>query len=116
MMQYEVGPDALGEPYELNVEKYVWLIAWYEDYGYEGGGMAAALRKDGIVEYKNLGHCSCYGPTDSWDADSTKVELAEFLKFDEFDDIIPEKRRAPNDCDFKTWQAIVVKAKEITAN
>jgi hypothetical protein len=114
MKQYHVGPHDPCCTDGLNAEDYVWLITWYESGDYGGDGLAAALRKDGVVEYKGLGHCSCYGPMDSWSSESTKVSLEEFLKLGEYDDTVKDKKRKEGDCDYERWQKIVNKAWEVT--
>lgn len=82
MQIYNVGKDELNQ-YDLNVlspEAYEWLVYEYVDYdGYSGGGMAVALRKDGQLQYKDLGHCSCYGPMSDWFGSST-VSIEEFFR------------------------------------
>lgn len=64
--------------------------AWYKyDYGcYEGSGYLVYKQDDGWG-YKDLGHCSCYGPMEGGiDARfGTYEELKEYLLHDEADDI-----------------------------
>ena len=79
MKTYQIGPDV---PYDLDcigTEGRQWLVHWYEHEtgGYDGYGFAAALRDDGLIEWANLGHCSCYGPTDGWPKEGKTVE--EFI-------------------------------------
>ena len=82
MRVYNVGPDQLKD-YDLAYVKedgYEWLIYWYEEGYYDGSGEAVALRKDGQLVIKNLGHCSCYGPMEDWETGATIVSVGEFLK------------------------------------
>jgi hypothetical protein len=39
---------------------------WYVDHGYEGSGKAVVYWNDGWWTF-DLGHCSCYGPTEDWE-------------------------------------------------
>lgn len=70
---YNVGTDV---SYDLPSEDGLqWLVYSYSDYdGYSGGGQAVALWEDGFVTVKDLGHCSCYGPFDSWGKDNITIE------------------------------------------
>jgi len=80
MKIYSLGPDNL-EDYELTQiteDQFEWLVYSYENYGYEGGGDAVALGKDGSLYYSSLSHCSCYGPTESWP--DKKMSIEEFLR------------------------------------
>ena len=67
MKIYQVGPDIPYDCPSEEDERFEWLVYWYEDGGYDGSGEAVALGKDGLLYGFNLGHCSCYGPFDSWD-------------------------------------------------
>lgn len=100
MLVFSVGPDDLNE-WDLqdvmnNQEKYVWFVYWYENYGYEGSGEAVALDKDGHLQYSDLGHCSCYGPMESFPS-KTFMTVEEFFVVKEnihdldFKDEIKEK-------------------------
>lgn len=40
-----------------------WFVYYYEHGSYEGTGFAV-WKKDNKYYYDDLGHCSCYGPTD----------------------------------------------------
>lgn len=76
---HSVGPD---DPYDIGnvcLEDYQWFVYWYEDMGYDGRGQAVALRKDGLVDVLNLGHCSCYGAIDGMDVQAT-VDMNELLR------------------------------------
>lgn len=87
MKIYQLGPDV---PYELKYESYgltegndcyVWLVHDYRNDGYEGYGSAVALSKgDGLLYFKNLDHCSCYGPMDGGMESSQKITVEEFLR------------------------------------
>jgi hypothetical protein len=64
---YNVGPDDINYEFEtMDTSLYEWMVVWYENGGYDGSGEAMALGKDGHLYYQNLGHCSCYGPMESW--------------------------------------------------
>ena len=80
----KVGPDELNE-WDLNEVKddarFEWFIYWYEEDGYDGSGYALALNKeDGLLYYKNLSHCSYYGPMEGWATGSDKLTVEEFFK------------------------------------
>jgi hypothetical protein len=65
---YNVGTDQLSE-YDFGCVKegfFEWFVYWYEIGYYDGQGEGVALGKDGLLYYGSLGHCSCYGPMDSW--------------------------------------------------
>ncbi|MCE5269526.1 MAG: hypothetical protein LLG00_16745 [Planctomycetaceae bacterium] len=58
MQEYQLGsddPDISGD--------YDWVVHNYDAGDWSGSGTAAAY-KDGQLFMWNLGHCSCYGPTD----------------------------------------------------
>lgn len=80
MLKFSVGPDELHE-YDWqdirNQENYQWVVYWYENGGYDGSGEMVALGNDGTLYYRNLGHCSCYGPCDG---DLRKTTVEEFFK------------------------------------
>jgi hypothetical protein len=82
MLVFSVGPDELNEYDSHDVmkiqENYVWLVYWYENYGYEGFGEAVALDKEGRLQYSDLGHCSCYGPMESFPS-KTFMTVEEFF-------------------------------------
>jgi hypothetical protein len=61
-----------------NQENYVWLVYWYESYGYEGSGEVVALDKEGHLQYSDLGHCSCGGPMESFPS-KTFMTIEEFF-------------------------------------
>jgi len=63
----------------VSPDEYEWLCHEYGYFDYSGGGMAAALRKDGRLQYKGLAHCSCYEPMDGWVGPST-ISVEEFFK------------------------------------
>jgi hypothetical protein len=111
-VEHAVGPDALGA--NLDGNTYVWVVTHYENYGYEGSGYGAALRKDGIVEIACLSHCSCNDPSDDWHCGSAeKIPLNEFLIYDEVDPNVPGRKRDEKDCDYALWKAICAKVREL---
>ena len=63
MEVYQVGQD---EADFGHVEDFVWVVYDYTIGDWSGDGEAIALRKDGMLVEFNLGHCSCYGPTDEF--------------------------------------------------
>ncbi len=115
MEVYDVGPGDMSYSDDFSAEVYTCVIAWYEDGDYSGSGIAAAFRKDGFVEYADLSHCSCYGPTEDWSSKSTQVDWKTFRRFDKYDQDMRDRIRLPADTDFVKWQAIVAKAKELKA-
>ncbi len=80
---YSVGKDELSD-WDFSEVKdglYRWIVYEYENYGYEGDGTAVAYKEsDGLLYCKGLGHCSCYGPMDSWETSASKVSVEEYLR------------------------------------
>ncbi len=64
MQIYEIN-EGLG-PYKYDEirDKYQWIVVDYTTGCYEGWGTAVALGYNDKLYSWNLGHCSCYGPTD----------------------------------------------------
>ncbi len=81
MQIYSVGRhEMLPCEFEtVDPDVYEWLCYDYTNEGYEGWGMVIALRKDGKLQSVYLGHCSCYGPMDSWGKGEI-VTRAEFFR------------------------------------
>jgi len=82
MRIYNVGKDELSDWdfNEVKQEKYKWIVYEYENGGYDGSGHAVAMDQDGLLHCKDLGHCSCYGPMDSWETGCSTMTVEEFLK------------------------------------
>ena len=61
-----VGKDELDFSDEKIVKECLWLVYSYEDMpdDYCGSGYAIALHSDGRLLEFDLGHCSCFGPTE----------------------------------------------------
>ena len=80
---FKVGPDELSE-WDLNEVKddprFEWFVYWYENGYYDGSGNALALCKDGLLYYKDLSHCSCYGPMEGWATGSMKYTVEQFFE------------------------------------
>lgn len=81
------GPDALeeyeiGDLMKLEVS-YTKFLYWYRTYPYEGDGYGIGFRADGLFDWWNLGHCSCYGPIehlpDKADRGLTVSQIRELL-------------------------------------
>lgn len=110
---YNVGPCELSS-YETDQIKarrdYNWLIVWYEQGSYEGSGLAVGLRTDGKVDFYNLDHCSCYGPTEgeAYDTKNSLYEASKLLSGDEIG-----KPRTPQDYDYAQWSEVNKKFREI---
>lgn len=79
---YSVGCDELDDWdwKEIEAEKYIWTVYWYESGCYEGSGEAVTLGKDGLLYCKDLGHCSCYGPMEDWETGCSVMTVEEFLR------------------------------------
>jgi hypothetical protein len=78
MKLYNVGVDELRDYdlEEINSSKYIWMVYWYDGGSYDGTGEAVAFGKDGLVYFKSLNHCSCYGPMeDGFDKGETIQEF-----------------------------------------
>ena len=69
------SPDNNWNDWTKNVE---WVAYWYENYGYEGSGIAIVKYKDGKYWCDSMSHCSCYGPWE--DAPHQGVETLEMAK------------------------------------
>lgn len=68
-MVYELGPDEFGnEPADA-----VWTVTHYTYEYWEGWGEMVSLLPGGILEIRNLSHCSCNDPMDN-DGDCVSVE------------------------------------------
>lgn len=83
MLIYNVGVDELREWdfREVKAEAYKWIVYDYQDGGYDGSGVAVAYKEEnGLLYIKNLGHCSCYGPMDSWETECYVMTVAELLR------------------------------------
>ena len=83
MLIYSVGQDELSDWdfKEIQAEAYKWIVYEYESGSYDGSGQAVAFKEEnGLLYVKNLGHCSCYGPMDSWETDCEVMTVAEFLR------------------------------------
>lgn len=74
MKIYNIGPDELSD-YDLKElrDDLEWLVVFYECWSYEGDGEAVGYL-DGKLYFQNLGHCSCYGPTDGGFSDVHSIE------------------------------------------
>lgn len=83
MEVHDVGPDSLGDDMlyqQIDAYRYIWLVYSYEaDFLVGGRGEALALREDGVLCWKRLGHDSTCGPIDSWEADCDELTVDEFL-------------------------------------
>lgn len=81
MLVFNVGPDELND-YDLayiNKDDYDWVVYWYLSDIYEGSGEAVALNnKNGLLEYCNLSHCSCFGPMENF-ASKDSITIEQFL-------------------------------------
>ncbi len=111
MQVYEIGPD--NSEYGRDNE-YDFVIVFYENYGYEGGGIALGFKADGTVDKYNLSHCSCYGPHEA--GPNTTLSKNEFLNLRENDIDIPARKRSKDDFDNHRWEAIFVQYDKVMAN
>ena len=97
MLVYNVGPDQEhpGNGYD---EKFVWMVVYYESYDeYSGGGEAVALGYDGMLYFKGLSHCSCYGPFEEWENGRfEKVSVDDYLKSDSTHDTDTQNSKIRN--------------------
>ena len=86
MKIYQLGDELCDwDLNEVSDADFEWLIHDYEIGCYDGSGQAVALGKDGRVWVKDLGHCSCYGPMDSWETGCSIITVEELLR--EKDDV-----------------------------
>lgn len=70
MQVYEVNESAIDDwdisHYPDRYKDYIWVVTDYETGSYCGSGIAIALHNNGQLHEYDLGHCSCYGPTEYW--------------------------------------------------
>lgn len=79
-----VGKDELDFSDEKIVKECLWLVYSYEEGCYCGDGYAIALHSDGRLLEFDLGHCSCYGPTDHMgELDAKVLDKSKFLEASE---------------------------------
>lgn len=95
MLLYQVGPDRLEDSEFSHVKDVKWIVYWYENGGYDGNGQAVVLKEDGLLYVGDLGHCSCYGPTESLEGlkGITVKEYLEPTVFDNYTDAVLIKVR-----------------------
>ena len=78
---YSVGIDELDfAEYE---NEFQWVVYEYEEGYYDGDGECIAFGLDGLLHYKNLSHCSCFGPLEpGWSkrSDWHTLTIEEFLQ------------------------------------
>lgn len=96
MKVYNVGPDEEHPGNEYN-EKFVWIVVDYTRFDYEGYGEAVALGHDGMLYFKGLDHCSCYGPFEELEnGQFEKVSVEDYLKSDSIHDTDTENSKIRN--------------------
>lgn len=96
MQVYNVGPDQEHPGNEYD-EKFVWMVINYYNEGYEGYGEAVALGHDGMLYFKGLDHCSCYGPFEELEnGQFEKVSVEDYLKSDSIHDTDTENSKIRN--------------------
>lgn len=101
---HRVGEDKFSEyDWEEVPDGLAWFVYAYERGSYEGYGAAAFKTTDGKYGSANLGHCSCYGPTDRFDISNT-TDLSGLLK---------ELETKPEDYDFTYQSAVRAKVMEL---
>jgi hypothetical protein len=66
-----VNQEFLDYELEMIPHSVKWVAYWYEYETYEGRGSAIACFDDGLYELVDLGHCSCYGPTEHFPSAGT---------------------------------------------
>lgn len=69
-IKYTPESATLGEWGEKEISELNIRAAWveYTNYGYDGGGYFIGQKYTGEYFFKDLGHCSCYGPLDGLEA------------------------------------------------
>jgi hypothetical protein len=74
------SPDELSKEYDCpNIQKLgcKWFVYYYQSGDYEGSGFAV-WKKGRKFFYSDLGHCSCYGPTEKLESiDYTFKEITK---------------------------------------
>jgi hypothetical protein len=113
---HEVGPDKFDsyDWKEIDRDKYVAFIVWYELGSYEGNGLAVGVLPDGTVEFDDVSHCSCYGPTERWGG-AKHVPAKQFLYECEVDTYFHRspRKRTSDDYDFERWDAVGQKFRRV---
>ena len=76
------GSDGLSEWDLEDIEKLGadWLVYYYEAGDYEGSGFAVWKVKDKFY-YHDMGHCSCYGPTEEMENTMPMDRIEDIEKF-----------------------------------
>lgn len=80
---YSIGPDEVYEfevDDEVEKEKYVWTVCWYEVMEYHGCGEAITLGKDGLLYYSNLSHYSGDCAMRYWGKGCSTMTVDEFFR------------------------------------
>lgn len=96
MKVYNVGPDEEHPGNEYD-EKFVWVVIHYTRFDYEGYGEAVALGRDGMLYFKGLDHCSCYGPFEELEnGQFEKVSVEDYLKSDSIHDTDTQNSKVRN--------------------
>ena len=66
VLAYNGGSEELSEyEWQSLPQSAKWVAYAYESAPYEGSGYALVAFEDGLFSLEDLGHCSCYGPTES---------------------------------------------------
>lgn len=78
--KYAELKDALDEFDKKYIkDNVVFVVHDYEAGCYDGSGNAISKNADGKWDYNCLGHCSCYGPTDSFESGGQYASLDDLL-------------------------------------
>ena len=70
------GDDIDAQDFDeaIGLSGFEWLVYYYEAGAYEGSGYFVAKHKSEMTcIVDNLGHCSCYGPTDRIDTKAIPI-------------------------------------------
>lgn len=105
-----VGKDDISEfdCEKLQKYEYTHFVYWYQQGSYEGSGLGAGLYADGKIDLWDLGHCSCFGPTEN-DAYET-VDRQTFEFYLTHDNSWPgrgARERSVDDYSYERWAAVV---------
>lgn len=76
LMEFSESERANLEPWKDEVRT-IWY--WYGYGAYEGSGNMVVLMQDGTWDWMDIGHCSCYGPTDQVDLKGEKYKSLDSL-------------------------------------
>lgn len=109
LIAVSTGEDSLDQSDFDRFANFEEIFYHYTSGSYEGSGALLAVNGNETVIH-NMGHCSCYGPTDEFDSTKLTFDLQTALTFDKIDPMtgLP---RSQNDYDLIRWVSVVEAAR-----